>query len=143
LSGLATVIQHRRPLTLAIEHEGIVRETRTTTLFAGNNRLQLEQVGIAEASAVDRDRLVAVVLRPVGLGELLWLGLRGAFGTLGDAENVLSFAFDRIRVRPRRAGARVKVAADGEIIWLTPPIEIKVAPEPLHLLVPDPEPPPA
>lgn len=137
LSGLSTVVQHRRPLTLAIEHEGIVREVRTPTLFVGNNRLQLENVGIAEAAAVDRDRLVAVVLRPVGLGELLWLGLRGAVGTLGEAEDVLSFAFDRIAVRPRRTGSRVKVAVDGEILWLTPPIELKVAAEPLHLLKPE------
>src|SRR5690606_14697639 len=127
---------------LAIEHEGTVREVRTPTLFVGNNRLQLEQVGIAEASAVDRDRLVAVVLRPVGLGELLWLGLRGAFGTLGDGENVLSFAFDRITVRPRRPGSRVKVAVDGEILWLAPPLELAVAPEPLYLLKLEPLEPP-
>lgn len=143
LSGLTTVIQHRRPLTLAIEHEGTVREVRTSTLFVGNNRLQLEQVGIDEASAVGRDRLVGLVLRPVSLAELLWLAIRGAFGTLGDADDVTSFAFGRITVQPRRLGRRLKVAADGEITWLTAPIEFKVAPKPLYLLKPEPESQPA
>jgi diacylglycerol kinase family enzyme len=139
LSGLATVLHHHRPLTLAIEHEGVVREVRTPTLFVGNNRLQLEQVGIAEAPAVVHDRLVGLVLRPVGLGELLWLAVRGAFGTLGEAEDIRSFAFGRITVRPRRLVRQLKVAADGEISWVKAPIEFRVAPEPLYLLKPEPQ----
>jgi diacylglycerol kinase family enzyme len=32
----------------------------------------------------------------------------------------------------------LKVATDGEIVWLRAPIEFRVAPEALHLLKPDP-----
>jgi diacylglycerol kinase family enzyme len=138
VSGLMTVLRHHRELTLDIEHAGASQHVRTPTLFVGNNQLQLERIGIQEAPALEHNRLVALMLRPVSVLEMLWLVARGAFGTLGDADQVISFAFDRITVRPRRRKRYVKVATDGEILLLEPPIEFKVGPKPLFLLKPDP-----
>ena len=74
-------------------------------------------------------------MRPVGSLAMVWLLLRGALGRLGDADNVINFAFDRLTVRPygRR---RLKVAMDGEVTWLDIPLVFQVAPHPLQLLVP-------
>jgi hypothetical protein len=77
------------------------------------------------------------MLRPVGTLTLLSLFLRGAIGTLGDAEQVISFPFTRLAVRPKRRNTALKVAADGEVFSLKPPIEFRVAPEPLYLIKPD------
>ena len=76
----------------------------------------------------------------MGALTMLWLAVRGAFGQLGEADSVTSFAFRRIVVRPAMpyGTRRVKVATDGEIAWLRAPIEFRVAPEALHLLKPDP-----
>jgi diacylglycerol kinase family enzyme len=70
---------------------------------------------------------------------MLGLGLRGALGQLGDADHVLSFAFQRMRVRPRLpyGRRRIKVAMDGEIHWLRTPLTFAVAPKPLLLLTPN------
>ena len=113
---------------------------RTPTLFVGNNPLQLAQGGIPEAPSLEQGQLAAVTLRPMGALTMLWLAVRGAFGQLGEADSVTSFAFRRIVVSPAipYGTRRLKVATDGEIAWLRAPIEFRVAPEALHLLKPDP-----
>ena len=138
-AALVTLLRQHRQLQLHIENDGQAIDMRTPTLFVGNNALQLEQFGFAQAPVVVEGRLVAVAPRPVGTLAMLWLLLRGALGRLGDADNVTSFAFRRISVTAgsRRRGRPVKVATDGEIVWLDAPIEFRVAPEPLYLLKPD------
>lgn len=141
VAGVATVLRNHRQLCLFIEQGGSTREMRTPVLFVGNDRLQLEQAGIAEAPLLAQGQLNAITLRPMGKLAMLSLALRGAFGRLGEAENVTSFAFRRIVVRPTGSHGtrRLKVAIDGEIVWLRAPIEFRVAAEALHLLKPDPK----
>jgi len=138
-SGLATLLRPPRQLHLELDVEaGQTRTLRTPTLVVGNNLLQLERVGIEEAEALERSRLVAMTVRPVGTLALYGLLIRGAFSRLGEADNVSSFDFSCMRVRGPRASRprRFKVAMDGEISWLPAPLEFKVAPHPLPLLVP-------
>lgn len=136
-SGLVTLLRAPPQLTLQLEHGGQARTLRTPTLVVGNNALQLERLGIAEAAALQQGQLVAMSVRPVGTLALYGLLLSGLFSRLGEADKVVSFGFDRltVRVRGRR---RVKVAMDGEISWLPTPLQFQVSPEPLHLLVPPP-----
>ena len=138
-SGLVTLLRSQIQLQLHIESAGQATAVRTPTLFIGNNHLQLAQVGIAEkdTEAVEHGRLAGVVMRPIGTLALLWLLLRGWLGRLGEAENIESFSFRRLIVTPKRR-RRIKVATDGEVTWMRPPLVFEVAPEPLLLLVPAP-----
>ncbi len=138
LSALVTLLRDHRTLTLELELDGTTQVIRTSTLFAGNNRLQLEQIGLDEAECVDRRQLAALAVRPVSALAMLGLGLRGALGQLGDADHVLSFTFQRMRVRPRLpyGQRRIKVAMDGEISWLRTPLIFEVSRRPLLLLAP-------
>ncbi len=137
-SGLRTLVKERRQLMLDIESAGRRRQVRTPTLFVGNNRLQLDRIGIAEEAALEQGRLAGIMVRPIRGWAMLGLALRGALGRLGDAENVESFAFRRITVQPR-GQRRAKVAVDGEVLWLPTPLVFDVSPEPLRLLLPAPE----
>jgi diacylglycerol kinase family enzyme len=137
MAAISTLARDNGTLRLDIEHGGTTRSVRTRTLFVGNNALQLENVGIEEASLLGAGRLVGIVLRPVARIELLWLMARGAFGALGDADQVISFAFGRITVVPHR-GRQMKVGTDGEIVRMRAPIVFQVGKEPLHLLKPEP-----
>lgn len=134
LAALVTLTHAHRQLRLDVEAEGRTRGLRTPTLFVGNNRLQLEQIGMAEAHVIEHRKLVALAAQPISTLGLLKLFVRGAFGKLGDADDVISLAVERIAVKPRRSERQMKVAADGEIMWLDAPIEFKVAPEPLYLI---------
>lgn len=133
-SGLVTLLRAPRQLSLLLDHGGQARNLRSPTLVVGNNKLQLEHIGI-DCAELDQNRLIAMAARPVGTLALYGLLLRGLFSRLGEAEHVVSFASDRltVAVRGRR---RVKVAMDGEISWMDTPLEFKVADERLPLVVP-------
>jgi len=138
LSGLLSFLRHRHQLHLEIEIEGETRKIRTPTLFVGNNALQLNQIGIADADALDRGRLVAIALKPVGSLAMAGLLLRGALGRLGEADQVISFPLRTLTIRPpgRRHSRRYKVAMDGEVTELASPLTFRIAPEPLLMMVP-------
>jgi diacylglycerol kinase family enzyme len=135
-SGLATLFHHHRQLRITLEHQGQTRNLRTPTLFIGNNPLQMEQIGIPLAEDIKDGQLAAIAVKPVGSLALLWLAIRGALGKLGNAENVTSFSFKRLVVKPSSLyrSRRVKVAIDGETIWMTAPLEFSASPEPLLLM---------
>ena len=137
-SALVTLLGSQRQLRLGIEHGSGTRSVTTPTLFVGNNRLQLEQVGVREAPTLDTGSIAAVMLRPIGTLAMLGLVWHGAMGTLGGADSVETFEFQRmavkVRMRLRRRG--IKLAVDGEVGWMRPPLLFRVSDKPLYLLKP-------
>ncbi|TWG83366.1 diacylglycerol kinase family enzyme [Cupriavidus gilardii J11] len=136
VSALVTLTRTPAQLALELIAQGQKRLLRTPTLVVCNNRLQLEQIGIAEVADLDDGRLVALAAKPVGTLALYGLLLMGAMGRLGDASRVVSFSFDTLTVRVRGNRGRVKVAMDGEISWTSTPLTFSVSPTRLQLLVP-------
>lgn len=134
LAGLVSCLRGQRPLTLQLDEQGEHRDLRTYTLFVGNNRLQLEQVGVDEAWGIGCGTLAGVALRPVGRLPLLWALIGGARGRLGETRSVETFAFARATVGMKRRRRRVKLWTDGEVSRTTLPLEFRVAEAPLWLL---------
>ena len=143
----ATLLRAQRKLRLSIGQGTAVREVQTLTLFVGNNRLQLEQVGVRTendpAQAAGDGRIIAVMLRPIGVLAMIRLMLKGAMGTLGEAHSVEHFAFKRMVVRPTPTAGRrppgVKVAFDVEVTRMRAPLNFQVLDKPLYLLKPRPQ----
>ena len=101
-------------LATARRAPGRVHSLQTPTLFVGNNRLQMEQIGTAQALRRGRPgRHRAAPGRP--RGHALADRARRA-GALGDADNVTAFGFDSLTVGVLRFVGRrsPKVATDGE-----------------------------
>ena len=140
-AGVATLLRAQDSLRLSIEWDGKVRQVRTLTLFVGNNRLQLEKLGLgdpdaqAEGSAAD-GTITAVILKPIGTVAMVKLVLRGAMGKLGGAGGVEHFVCQKLVVEPTLTlgRRRVKVAFDGEVEWMMSPLIIRVLPKPLWVL---------
>jgi diacylglycerol kinase family enzyme len=141
-AACATLLGAQRRLRMRIEQEGVVRNVRALTLFVGNNRLQMEQIGVPQPTALPNTPgyITAVMLRPVATLDMLRLMWHGAMGTLGTAEDIEHFAFDRLVVRPTLIPGRrgVKVAFDGEVTRLRAPLCFQVLAKPLYLLKPAP-----
>lgn len=141
LAAIMTLLREHRPLRIHVEHEDQAYDLRTQMIFVSNNRLQLERIGLPEAKAVEQGRLVGTVLKPVTTIALLQLMLNGALGQLADAEHIVSFAFRQITVHfgsaLLRRRKRIKVAMDGEVALLKPPLCFRLAPEELLLLKPE------
>lgn len=133
---LLTVMRENHPMRLRIELQDAVHELATLTLFVGINQLQFEQAGLDDA-ARNEDELTAVVLKPASKARLLWLMAKGAAGRLAQDRGVETFQFSKLAVSPANQRLRrLKVATDGETRWMTPPLQFRLAPEPLQLLVP-------
>lgn len=138
LSALKTILLPHRRLRLSLEAEDRTMHLRTHTLFVGNNRLQMEQVGLAEmAPSVADGELAAVAPKPAGRLGMLGLVFQGALGRLADTGDVVAFGFRRMTVRtPFYGRRRVKAAVDGEVLTLTTPLHFEALDGRLRLLVP-------
>ncbi|HPE05264.1 MAG TPA: diacylglycerol kinase family protein, partial [Thauera sp.] len=140
VAGCATLLRAQRRLRLHIEMGSTVRDVQTLTLFVGNNRLQLQQLGAEPADTVAGTPgdgcLAALMLRPIGTLSMLGLMLHGAMGRLGEAAGVEGFEFTHMVVKPRLARGRREVMAafDGEVARMRAPIHIGVLDKPLYLL---------
>jgi diacylglycerol kinase family enzyme len=148
-AAVFTLLRAQRQLRVHIEQGASVRDVRTLTLFVGNNRLQLEQLGVPSreqresgaAQPAEGGRITAVMLRPIGTLSMIRLMLHGAMGTLGEAPSVEHFEFSHMVVRPTLAPGRrgVKVAFDGEVTRMRAPLDFRVLARPLYLLLPRPQ----
>jgi diacylglycerol kinase family enzyme len=140
LSALKTLVLPHRRLRLSLEAEGREIHLRTSTLFVGNNRLQMEQVGLTDVTpAVADGELAALAPKPVGRLRMLLLMARGALGMLADTDDLVAFGFRRMTVRtPRYGRKRLKAAVDGEVLHLTAPLQFEALAGKLLLLVPAP-----
>jgi diacylglycerol kinase family enzyme len=142
VAACATLLRAQRRLRLHIEMGGTVRDLQTLTLFVGNNRLQLQQFGAEPedtlAGTPGEGSIAALMLRPIGTLSMMRLMLHGAMGTLGEAQSVERFEFHHMVVRPTLAPGRrlVKVAFDGEVTRMRPPLHLRVLAKPLYLLMP-------
>jgi diacylglycerol kinase family enzyme len=137
LSGIVSLLNWRRQLVLEIELDGQLHHLRTPTLFVGNNREQLARVGVdsAIAAVAGEGGLVGLAPRPQGRWAKLRLLWRGLVGSLGESEEVDSFAFRSLTVKTH-SRRKVTVATDGEINRMVPPLRFTVSPRPLRLLKP-------
>jgi diacylglycerol kinase family enzyme len=151
-AAAVTLLRAQRRLRLHIEQGGSARDVRTLTLFVGSNRLQLERLGVEPPPQEDRpDRpklnapqdahITALMLKPLGTLAMMGLMLRGAMGTLGEAQSVEHFEFKRMVVSPTLVPGRrgVKVAFDGEVARMRAPLNFQVLDKPLYLMLAKPD----
>ncbi len=136
LSGLVSLLRRRDRFHLDVTCDGEGMQQAACTLVVGNNRLQLEDIGLANADAVDHGSLVGIAVEPIGPLQLLLMAARGMLGMLGDDMHARNFAFTDMRVSTGHQ-THVKVALDGEICRLRLPLHFRVEPRPLRMLVPD------
>lgn len=135
-AALITLARAHRQLDIQLDYAGTHQRMRTPTLVVCNNPLQLEQIGIDPALPDDRDHLVALASRPVGTGALYLLLVQGLLSRMGEADNVITIGFENMTVRPGARPRTVKVAVDGEILRMRTPLQFRIAPGVLPLLIP-------
>lgn len=111
-------------------------EHRVTTLFVGNNPLQLDRVGLPQAQTVaDGGKLAVVLLQPQGRAAVARTVWNAATGKLGNDAAVISMDCAELTVAPASwRPPRVKVAFDGEREWMAPPLHFRIGARPLWLV---------
>ena len=113
MAACATLLRVQRRFRLHIEMGGRVRDLQTVTLFVGNNRLQLQQLGAEPedtlAGTPGDGSMAALVLRPIGARRGRWRHrARGASspGVMDDRDLGSGGAKDRPAPAPGRHPSR-------------------------------------
>ncbi len=111
-------------------------EHLVTTLFVGNNPLQLDRMGLEQARMVaEGGQLAVVLLQPQDRWAVAHTVWNAATGQLARDTAVTSMACAEMTVAPASwKPAQVKVAFDGEREWMAPPLRFRVHDKPLWLV---------
>lgn len=110
---------------------------RTPFVFIGNNEYQMEGFNIGERARIDGGMLsVYVAQRPTRFG-LLRLALRALFGRLRQAREFDIFQAREMAIETRHR--RLRVATDGEVTVMAPPLRYRIRPAALPVIVPRPQ----
>ncbi|SDE10618.1 diacylglycerol/lipid kinase family protein [Aquimonas voraii] len=135
-AGLNTLLRPHPRLELHLRDAEGERREQVLSFGAGINRLQLEQLGLPEAEAVERGQLLGFTLRPQDRLALLRVALRGLTGQWQNDARAHAFVFEQLLVQPTRGRRSVRVACDGEVARMRPPLCFRVSETRLPLLVP-------
>jgi diacylglycerol kinase family enzyme len=125
-------------LHLTADGQPIVR--RTPLLFVGVNPHQMATFGIGGDNCVDEGRLALYITRPMTVGRLWRLAVRGFVRGLHGAGELEVLCARELQVTLRRK--RVRVAMDGEIARLHSPLRYRLRVNALHVLTAPPGEPP-
>lgn len=132
----ATLAVLDRPalLELRLELDDRVHDCRAPFVFVGNNDYALEGFEIGTRPRLDAGQLNVYTTKRCSAGGLLGLALRAMFGRLRQADDFMKSAVRSLRVESRRP--RLAVALDGELATLETPLEFKILPKALQVIVP-------
>lgn len=121
---------------IAIDGAEFVR--RTPFVFVGNNRYEMEGFRIGERARLDGAELSLYVANRTGRLGLLFLAARALFKRLKQSNDFDMASAKSMQVETRHGGLRV--ANDGELCSMRTPLNYRVLPAALSVVVPAPAP---
>jgi len=128
------VLGRSRLLDLGLEVDGRVQECRAPFVFVGNNDYAMEGFVIGTRSRLDGGLLNVYTTRRCGTLGLIGLALHALLGRLRQADDFMGWSVPYLRVEsPRR---RLLVATDGELDSMDTPLEFRIRPRSLKVIVP-------
>lgn len=113
--------------------QGTLR-AKTPLVFIGNNEYTINMLELGERAQLDRGELSLYMIRATSRLKMFWLMVRAILQRL-DA--VKDFENHKIREAIIRTGhRRLKVAIDGEVVTMTPPLYYRTRPSVLPVFAP-------
>ena len=131
----ALAVLNRPPqLDLRLEMDGGLQHCAAPFVFIGNNEYELEGFDIGTRARLDQGKLNVYTTRRCGAVGLLSLALHAIFRRLRQNEDFLSTSVRELHVASRKP--RLLVAIDGEVNPMETPLEFRVLPRALEVIVP-------
>ena len=134
-SGLG-VLRRYPFLNVRIAIDGTELARRTPFVFVGNNRYEMEGFRIGERARLDGAELSLYVANRTGRLGLLLLTVRALFKRLKQSKDFDMTAATSMQVETRHD--RLRVANDGELCYMRTPLNYRVLPAALSVIVPRP-----
>ena len=114
--------------------DGMSVNRRTPFVFIGNNRYEMEGFRIGARSCLSEGRLSLYTTNRTSRMGLFILALRALMGRIKVDKDFLEVCATEIWIDTRHR--RVRVALDGEVTILTPPLHYRILPQSLRVMVP-------
>ena len=121
-------------LDVRLRANGEMLDLTTPFVFVGNNEYAMELLNIGLRERLDKGVLSIYITHRTGRLRLIGLALRAVFGRLRNDRDFLALRSNEVRIQS--AHKRLRVAFDGEITVMEPPLEYRVRPRTLRVIVP-------
>ena len=131
----AVAVLRRYPfldIRLNIDGQTLVR--RTPFVFIGNNEYEMETFNVGSRSCLDAGELSLYVTNRTGRWGLVRLAWRALFGGLRRDKEFLALCTKEIWISTKHK--HLRVALDGEVTVMAPPLHYRVLPRKLRVLTP-------
>ncbi|MEO6050823.1 MAG: diacylglycerol kinase family protein [Pyrinomonadaceae bacterium] len=128
-------VLRRHPLIdVRLNVEGNEATTRTPFIFIGNNEYEMDGFNIGGRSRIDAAHLSLYMSTRNGRLGLLRHAIRALFGNLSQAKDFVSLTTDEVSIKTRHK--QIRVAMDGEVRMMQSPLNYRIRPGALTVLVP-------
>ena len=117
---------------LRVDGEWLARTT--PFVFVGNNEYVMDLFNIGAREHLDRGVLSIYITHRTGRLRLIGLALRAVFGRLNEDKDFLALRSNEVKIHT--AHKRLRVALDGEITVMQPPLDYQVRSRALRVIVP-------
>lgn len=131
----AVAVLRRYPfLDIRVGVEGQQLISRTPFVFIGNNEYQMETLDVGSRACLDKGELSLYMTNRTGRLGLMRLALHALLGGLGQEKHFVALCTEEIWIGTKHK--RVRVALDGEVTVMEPPLHYRVLPGALRVLTP-------
>lgn len=121
-------------LKVDIEIDGKTFERKTPFVFVGNNEYEMDMYLIGRRPSLEEGKLSLYFLHRQGRAGLIMLLWKTVTGGLKQWKDFEAVSTDHVTIRARRR--RIRVAFDGETDLMRPPLEYRIRPKALKVIVP-------
>jgi diacylglycerol kinase family enzyme len=135
--ALLAAVRHSPLLHLRLCVDGEYHDYRAPFVFIGNNEYTMEGFDIGTRARLDCSRLSIYTTHRCTAAGLMGLAARALFGRLHQAEDFAALTGQSLRVES--AHRRLPVATDGEVTTMDTPLEFRILPRALTVVVPQEE----
>jgi YegS/Rv2252/BmrU family lipid kinase len=131
----ALAVLRRYPfLDIRVSVDGKELRSRTPFVFIGNNEYEMETLNIGSRACLDKGELSLYMTSRTGRWGLLRLALRALLRGLRQEKDFLALCTREIWIGTKHN--RLRVALDGEVTIIEPPLHYRVRPGALRVLTP-------
>jgi YegS/Rv2252/BmrU family lipid kinase len=131
-------VMRRYPfINVRLKADGAQTTSRTPFVFIGNNEYEMENFNIGGRACLDAGQLSLYFSHRTGRLGLLLLGLRALLGRVERTKEFVAMCTTEVSIETRRK--RIRVATDGEVTIMEPPLLYRVRPRALRVNVPAPD----
>lgn len=134
-SALDILLRKYKELKLDVIVDGVAHPIHTSLVFFGNNQLQLKELNLTIADAVQQGKIGGVVISKSDRLSLIRLLVRLFKGDVEKAKGVYSFTADQVDIVSVE-GERLYLAIDGELVEESSPLRLSVDKNALYVMVP-------